>query len=123
MKLGENIKQIRKEKRLTQKDISNVLGVSVASVTMWELGQRCPSVSSLVKLADYLDVSIDYLTERSNNRTVAQDDENPISTIPIFQKYSELDEYGKRNVSITIDNEFRRCVEQGTLAYKKEGDY
>lgn len=65
---AEKLKELRKEKDLTQKEIANKLGVSRVAYTNWENGNREPNIERLVKLADYFDVSIDYLVGRKNER-------------------------------------------------------
>ncbi len=59
--IGEQIRILRKEKGITQEQLSEVMGVSVAAVSKWETGQTAPDLSSLAVLADYFEVSIDTL--------------------------------------------------------------
>lgn len=61
MNLSGNIKTIRKEKRLTQEQLAEAMGVSAASVSKWETGQALPELSVLTELADFFEVSIDAL--------------------------------------------------------------
>lgn len=61
MKLSENIKQIRKEKKLTQEQLADAMGVSTASVSKWETGQSAPDLTVLLELADFFEVSVDTL--------------------------------------------------------------
>lgn len=57
------LKQLRKEKKVTQLDVANVLGITVSAYGNYELGQRSPTPEMLVKLAKYFNVSIDYLLD------------------------------------------------------------
>lgn len=57
----------RKSNGLSQKALSEVLGVSDAAVTMMEKGKRAPSFDVLCALADYFNVSLDYLVGRSDD--------------------------------------------------------
>lgn len=57
----------RKSANLSQKALANELGVSDAAITMMEKGKRSPSFEILIALADYFDVSLDYLVGRSEN--------------------------------------------------------
>lgn len=59
----------RKEKGLSQKTLAEILGVSDAAVTMMEKSKRAPSFEVLCTLADYFDVSLDYLVGRSDDPT------------------------------------------------------
>ncbi|WP_195928200.1 helix-turn-helix domain-containing protein [Lactococcus lactis] len=65
---AERLKELRKEKYLTQKEIANKLGVSRVAYTNWENSKREPNIERFVKLADYFNVSIDYLVGRKNHR-------------------------------------------------------
>ena len=59
----------RKSKGLSQKALADILGVSDAAITMMEKGKRAPSFEILIALADYFDVSLDYLCGRSDDPT------------------------------------------------------
>lgn len=52
--IGERIKELRKQKNLTQKEIAMKLGRTAAAVTQWELGITAPNGQNLIKLADLL---------------------------------------------------------------------
>lgn len=64
------LKQLREENKLSQKDIANYLGITRQAVASYELAKREPDYDVLKKLADYFDVSIDYLLGRANCRDV-----------------------------------------------------
>ncbi len=66
--LGIRLKELRLEKGLLQTDIAKFLSVSLRQVQRYEKDESDISLSSAVKLAEYFDVSIDYLTGRSNKR-------------------------------------------------------
>lgn len=59
MKVGERIREIRKSKKLSQKNLGDLLGVSQAMVAQYENGDRNPKIEQLQKIAVALDVSID----------------------------------------------------------------
>lgn len=58
---GERLKEIRTEKRLKQTDIAKMLNVSGNTVHAWETDKQEPSLSTLLKLSEILEVSLDYL--------------------------------------------------------------
>ena len=58
---GKFIAQLRKEKQLTQNDLADLLQVTNKAVSRWETGEGYPDVSSLVKLASILNVTVDEL--------------------------------------------------------------
>lgn len=61
MILAANIREMRKKRGLTQKDLAQILGVSRESVVKYELDQSRPSVESLIILAEQFDVTLDRL--------------------------------------------------------------
>lgn len=65
---SDRLKELRKEKRLTQKDLAKILYVNQSAVSKYELGTNLPENKFLVKLADYFKVSTDYLLGKSDNR-------------------------------------------------------
>ncbi len=66
MKLGETIKELRKEKNISQQSLANSIGVSQKAIDFWEREVNEPKASYIVKLADFFDVSTDYLLGRKN---------------------------------------------------------
>ena len=68
--IGQTIKDLRRSKKLSQTDFAKIVGVSQTTVTDWETGKAEPSSSAITRIADYFDVSTDYLLgrpEKSNN--------------------------------------------------------
>lgn len=66
MEIGSRIKLLRLERKVTQKDIAEHIGVSSVSVQRFEYGSVRPSLDTLISLADFFDVSLDYLVGRSD---------------------------------------------------------
>ena len=64
MIFSERLKTLRKEKKLTQKELAEQIGISQKSYSHWETGKNEPSLENLIKLADLLEVSIDWLFGR-----------------------------------------------------------
>ena len=64
MTFGERLRQLRAKK--TQEEIAKYLGVARGTIARYENGQREPDQYTLQKLADFFDVSVDYLIGRSD---------------------------------------------------------
>lgn len=58
VKIGSFLKELRKEKELTQEQLAEIFGVSSRSVSRWENGNTMPELGILVELADYYEVDI-----------------------------------------------------------------
>ena len=65
---SERIKELRLEKNLTQTQLGEIIGVKHFSIYSYEKGRACPEMKGLVALADYFDVSMDYLAGRTDKR-------------------------------------------------------
>lgn len=63
----EVLKKLRLDKNISQQKLANILGVSRSTIAMWEIGGSQPDNTSLSQLADYFDVSVDYLLGRSES--------------------------------------------------------
>ena len=120
----DRIKQLRKQKGLTQKEMAEAVGVGVSTVAMWESGKRTPSFKLLNDLSDLFDKSIDYILgtsddDRSPKLNDAQVEqlgtwEIQSELIDILRQYLQLDEYGKMNIRSLLNRELVRCQERGT---------
>ena len=66
MTFPERIIELKKEKQLLQKDIAESVGITVRNYQRYEKGEQQPTLPILVRLADYFDCSIDYLTGRTD---------------------------------------------------------
>lgn len=62
------IVSLRKEKGMTQAELAKYMGISQSTLSYWERGDYEPDFSQLIKLADFFDVTIDYLLSRSESR-------------------------------------------------------
>ena len=65
---AKRLKELRKEKKLTQVQMAAVLEISGRNYQNYELGKYEPDVDGLIKIADYFGVSLDYLLGRSDKR-------------------------------------------------------
>jgi transcriptional regulator with XRE-family HTH domain len=65
--LGERIKILRKSKNLLQRELAEILSIANDTMIRFESGVRRPSLDNLIILADYFDVSMDYLIGRSDD--------------------------------------------------------
>jgi transcriptional regulator with XRE-family HTH domain len=63
----ERLKKLRKDKGLTQKQMAEVLEMTVTGYQYYEYGKREISVKVLTAIADYFDVSTDYLLGRTDD--------------------------------------------------------
>ncbi len=64
---AERIKELRCQQGMTQEALAKVIDVGQDSISVYERGRHYPEVRNLIILADFFDVSIDYLVGRTDN--------------------------------------------------------
>ena len=64
------LRDLREDNDLTQKQISEYLHISQVAYSYYEIGKRSIPIDLLIKLADYYNVSIDYLLNRTNKKEI-----------------------------------------------------
>ena len=69
MEFSERLKDLRKQAGLTQVDVAEKLGISQPAYASWERGVKKPTQENLVKIAQILNVSVDYLVGNSEEKT------------------------------------------------------
>lgn len=85
--IGKKIKELRETKGLTQKELADKLGLSDGAIGFYETERRNPPIEILNKLADFFDVSVDYLLGRTEIPNLYKEKD------VIEKKKKELDEY------------------------------
>ena len=68
--IGDKLKNLRKRKNITQKDIADYLGVSPSAIGLYEQNRREPDLETVKKIADFFNVSVDYLLDRTDKRNI-----------------------------------------------------
>lgn len=81
------LKEIRLKRKLTQKKLAEVIGCSTGAYSKYEVGDREPPLDVLCKLADYYDISVDYLI----GREISSMDGLSRSEIILVEKYRQSD--------------------------------
>lgn len=65
MEFHERLKELRKSKGLTQRQVAQAIGIVERNYQKFEYGENKPSYSALLALADFFEVSLDCLTGRN----------------------------------------------------------
>lgn len=58
--IGSKLKTLRKGRKLTQEQVAEMLGITRATVSNYEVGRRSPHISELKRIADFYGVGLDY---------------------------------------------------------------
>jgi transcriptional regulator with XRE-family HTH domain len=64
----DRLKELRKEKNLTQKELANILNITVRNYQRYELSEMDPAASKLVILSNFYNVNVDYLLGNTDVR-------------------------------------------------------
>ena len=70
VEFGDRLRKLRKERKLTQKELASLIGVKNSVISFYEVGDRTPSLEVLVKLSKALHVSTDVLLGLDKSETV-----------------------------------------------------
>jgi transcriptional regulator with XRE-family HTH domain len=65
--IGERIKELRTQKGMTQQELAQIIGITYTSISYWESGKSKPDIFQIQKLADYFNVTIDYIYGKDND--------------------------------------------------------
>jgi len=74
------LRTIRKQRKLTQRELASKLNMSQSTIALYETGDRKPDPDTINKIADFFDVSTDYLLGRSDD------------TINIYEEFRRIQE-------------------------------
>lgn len=69
---GERLKLLRLSKGITQKQLAEKIGASERGIQNYETNQRKPTYDILISLANYFEISLDYLVGRTDNPNINQ---------------------------------------------------
>ena len=87
MSFGSRLLEARKKKGLSQGDLADHLGTKGPAIGRYERNEMKPSIDAAAKMADYLDVSLDYLV----GKTDIEVDPKTLSRILEVSKFNEED--------------------------------
>lgn len=118
------IKELRKERGLTQTEFAEIMNLNPVTVNRYENNKRFPDISTLISIADYFDVPLDFLVGRSwpasdraanVSESVSSYDAAPVKSDPDFNRllttYKTLhDKYGMALPLDELSDEGRKKV-------------
>ncbi len=94
--LGQRIKQLRKQKAWTQKELANRIEASPAQLNKYESGQNTPPIDRLILLAEVLDTSVDHLVGGHHNATP------PIYNTRLIQRFQTIEAFDRDERELVI---------------------
>lgn len=103
----ERLKELRKSKGISQQQLADVILVSQQSVNKYENHNVEPDIETLIKIAEFFEVSVDYLIGRTNVKEQANNIKiNELSNeeIKILKNYRELNNKQKACIDTLINS-------------------
>ena len=99
MMFAKRLRVLRSEKNITQAEFAKVIGVAQQTVGSWEKGNSAPNFEILSKIADYFNVSTDYLLGReTHNPSLSEEQKN------LLKAFGELKKDAKNTVLTVLDS-------------------
>ena len=89
IKIGCFLKELRKEKKLTQEQLAEKFGVSSRSVSRWENGNTMPELGILVELADFYEIDIKEIIDGERKSEIMKKEEK--ETLRKVADYAEIE--------------------------------
>ena len=80
VKIGNFLRDLRKEKNMTQEALAEVFQVSNRTISRWETGSNMPDISLLVEIADYYDLDIREIINGERKQNADLEVKDPVST-------------------------------------------
>ena len=106
-KIGFFLKDLRKEKGITQEEFAEELNVSGRTVSRWETGNNMPDISLLIEIADFFDVSISEIINGERKSEIMNEEVKEVA--------DKLSDYANAEKEIMLKN-IRNCSIAGTVA-------
>lgn len=98
------LEEIRKSLGLKGPEAARAMGIKYTTYRSYEKGERQMDSEQLIKIADFYNVSIDYL--------LCRDAKAKQTKMPLVQKYEKLDEHGKKVIDLLLEAEAERICEE-----------
>lgn len=106
MAIKDRIKEARLNKKYTQEQLANLIGVAKSTVTGYEKGNSSPSIDIFCKIMSVLDVDANYMYQDDTDFPLQVSYEE----MKHIEKYRDLDDHGREMVDFTLTKEYERSI-------------
>ncbi len=111
MSFGDRLKEARIMKGYTQKQLAEKLNIGGTTVTGYEKDNSEPSMNTISKIMEILDVDANFLFQDESYETTQKEKELSEKIKNLAKKYRDLDSFGRQTVDIVLDREVTRVKE------------
>lgn len=127
---GEKLKELRTEKKLTQKELAKTLSITTPTLSHWECDYQEPSIKDLIQICIFFNIESDYLIGLSDNlenliiKQELLNKKNPLDELPSDQKklldiYKQLSYEGKIRVIARAEDLLKDSREKEAQSFFK----
>lgn len=99
-KFGENLRKLRDRHDMTQEALGKLLNVTQSTIAYYESGKKQPTLETLLIIADYFEVSTDYLLNRTTS--IGTVSVIPKSDIELLNKINKLSDENRKEIESYI---------------------
>ena len=99
----QRLRKLREKKHLNQQGLAMKLHLSQSTVSAYEIGERTPDMETLIEMAKFFDVSIDYLVGLTDVKYQTSERDLPQEEAEHLHKFRQLDETAKDKLSAYMD--------------------
>jgi transcriptional regulator with XRE-family HTH domain len=107
---GKRIKQIRKNKNITQDEIAKKIGVSKSTYCTWEKGLYEPSIENLIRIAEILNTNIDYILKIDKNISEIEQLYYPLNETNRTRVKAYIKALQETQDEIEHENQNKKCI-------------
>ena len=97
------LKELREERRLSQDGLALKLNVSQSTISAYEVGDRTPDLETLIAIAQFFGVSLDYLAGQSDLKQQIRQSDLTSSELEHLRIYRQLSDMDREKVSAYIE--------------------
>ena len=109
--LGERLKKIRKDKKITQDEIAGFLGVKRQTYSAYERGVSVPDSLTLKKLADYFEVSTDFFFQNSEDKPPIAQNIQERRLLLLARKAERIPNAQRERIIKSFENDIKMCLD------------
>ncbi len=131
MDIGERIRELRKNSKVSQAELAKKIGVSSGNVGDWERGRVKPGAEALIALMNYFKVSADYLLTGKEQQILTEKTEKVKESnsqmnfteeeIDMIMKFRKLNYEDQQDTIDIIDMKYNRKVKRGMSSNSSNG--
>lgn len=115
------LKELRKEHKLSMKELGKILGLSESTISLYEAGKREPDIKTLIKIADYFNVSVDVLLSRDETNKDEILDNHSLSMFNFEKMCDDLDEHSLDRIHSVLYS--LRRIQYNDALFAKDKQY